>query len=597
MDTVNELGRELNKTRNRADRALKTASPEYGMAERARDIFDPIVPYTMSFRVPRKGMQIRANMQFEYPPPNSGAGGCCGDCYCAICERFLVSEITSTSILLNRPYVPGSVRVYNGEIGISVGVTESDPDAGILYLDACLGSDTVTICYVYRYSDVNCSYYDEMTPFMCVTDTFTRSVTDGWGTSDAGIAWGYLGNYRGTDVANGEGHISVDGNTFATLITSVSSGFVDMVVSMRMVNGTTGQVFFAADSASTDSFGLSLALNGSLTLEGPVQTNSYNIGITPDEQFFARIIVTSATSFDAYVWRIADTEPTTPTLSLVDMSANFTGLSSVYIGGSGGYYGNYAKFDVYVDSLDIAGVNACETVLFDTFTRTIGPVWDDNDLGEFYNFYSGWGTSDFGLTWDLGAGVKDERSGVSNGAAYILWPAGGSYGASSPTAGFKDTLGPWASANGFLMTLRFKLSYVPAGTSAGDFFQLNPGVHEYPYVYKANLVLYISQNSDPDFSGIWIGASGYSGPALSSAGRVWEANVWYTIKWEVRPGSLLRAKVWADQQESEPASWDVEATGQTGIVSMATADWFFIQCFGYNSMPETLIEFDYLSFT
>lgn len=157
MDDLNELGKQLKQTDKKAKYAVVSKSPEYGIGEIARDIFDPEVSYTMKFKTARTGMRVTASISFELPPPDAGLGNCCGDCYCAVCDYYPFGTFTTQVLLLSRPYVAGSIRMFLSDFKYS-GFTETDPAAGIVTIGAyaySAGFD-ITICYVYQYG-VNCT--------------------------------------------------------------------------------------------------------------------------------------------------------------------------------------------------------------------------------------------------------------------------------------------------------------------------------------------------------------------------------------------------------------------------------------------------------
>lgn len=160
-DGLNQVGKNLRQTKEEANRAAKKASPEYGMGETARDIFDKDVEYSMTFNVVRNNQSVQANLQFELPPPNTGLGNCCGDCYCAVCDYFPADQITSNTLLLTKSYVAGSVRLFWSDFLYQEGFTEIDEEAGIIQVDNNIfgGSRSVTVCYVNAYDDCTTNGY------------------------------------------------------------------------------------------------------------------------------------------------------------------------------------------------------------------------------------------------------------------------------------------------------------------------------------------------------------------------------------------------------------------------------------------------------
>jgi hypothetical protein len=195
-DSLNELGKDLKQTKDEARRYANKGSAEYPMGEIARDMYDHLVDYNMTFRTVRPGQSVSVNLQFELPPPSMGLGNCCGDCFCAMCEAFpSTDEDYATTLLLKRPYVAGSVRLMIDDFWWQDGITEYDSSAGIVKINSDIfnmGRD-LTVCYVYAYP--GCLSNEVDTPpvddYGCSTDTeyfdqFTRPFE---GTQPFGTYW------------------------------------------------------------------------------------------------------------------------------------------------------------------------------------------------------------------------------------------------------------------------------------------------------------------------------------------------------------------------------------------------------------------------
>lgn len=282
MDTVNEVGKYLAKSREKADTALKKQSPEYGMADIARDVFDFQVPFQMHFRTPRKGMSVAADIQFEYPPPDAGTGNCCGDCYCAVCEQFVYGDVEDQILLLSRPYVPGSVRVYDPE-GNSSNMVETDPEAGIIdlnYNPSTDASNYITVCYVHRYG-TNCT--DNTDPCYILDLFDDRTVGSGFGTSTSGAVWssmyaldatasvsGGYGILTAESLAGGQVYLGIT-NTSETFV--ARENFTALIKFELAILPSTDQYVFFIESAGTSSTQVALYISN-LTGQGYISTET-----------------------------------------------------------------------------------------------------------------------------------------------------------------------------------------------------------------------------------------------------------------------------------------------------------------------------------
>jgi len=159
MDKVNQFGKDLNKIAKETRRALDKQSAEIPTTETVRDIFDSIVGYRAHFKVPRKGMSVSVNLQFELPPPIIGAGACCGDCFCTACDTYTAETLTDyAAVNTDYPYLSGTLRVFDST-KYDANVIELDSTTGLFslgYLPDTVTNNTIYICYIYKY-DSNCT--------------------------------------------------------------------------------------------------------------------------------------------------------------------------------------------------------------------------------------------------------------------------------------------------------------------------------------------------------------------------------------------------------------------------------------------------------
>ena len=81
MDKLNQIGKYIGKTQNNADDALKRYSANIPKVERVRDVFDRVIPFTMTFMTEDYHHGVSLDLFFRPPPPSA----CCEDCFCVVC--------------------------------------------------------------------------------------------------------------------------------------------------------------------------------------------------------------------------------------------------------------------------------------------------------------------------------------------------------------------------------------------------------------------------------------------------------------------------------------------------------------------------------
>lgn len=141
-DDANQVGRILKNQGNDAADALRRYVPKPRKVERARDIFDSLVPYTMEFETHANERTVVLNLMF-YPPPPSN---CCSNNLCSACETFADG---SQVIQLDRPYIQDSVLVYIRGIRRTT-FTQTNPATGVVTINSSIAvGDVVRVCYVY----------------------------------------------------------------------------------------------------------------------------------------------------------------------------------------------------------------------------------------------------------------------------------------------------------------------------------------------------------------------------------------------------------------------------------------------------------------
>lgn len=146
-DNLNEVGKYIKQTRERADYASKKVRPNRPAVERTRDIFDSVVDFEMKFDVSPKQKRVGLDLEFNRPPPMQG---CLGSPCRMACETFDSLAAGDHEIQLDDAYITGLASVYvNGASYSSAKWAEVSPDAGsILVTGLTQSTNTVTVCYM-----------------------------------------------------------------------------------------------------------------------------------------------------------------------------------------------------------------------------------------------------------------------------------------------------------------------------------------------------------------------------------------------------------------------------------------------------------------
>lgn len=103
MDNLQQVGKDLGQIKVNTATALRREYPKRPAVERARDIFDSLVPFEMEFEVDVPHGTITLDLVFSRPPDND----CCASCICSICEIYTSGFIFTTTYA----YASNSVRV------------------------------------------------------------------------------------------------------------------------------------------------------------------------------------------------------------------------------------------------------------------------------------------------------------------------------------------------------------------------------------------------------------------------------------------------------------------------------------------------------
>lgn len=381
-----------------------------------------------------------------------------------------------------------------------------------------------------------------------ITDTFTRTVANGWGTSDSGIQWRVTsGAASGLSVdgsqalqtTNSQITISQlptpwDSISLSFLLTPTFSGpnstykYLILGINNGEISPTDVTFWF---NDSTYPYSVGSNRGGSVTTQpfSWVSGTQYNIRVEHD-----------LTSTRVRVWAIGDTEPSGWTLE---------DTSTPYGSGSG-----YAAIRFYLhsdlsmayDNLDISGVTVCSGTQFDDFNRSVT---------------GGWGTSSSGYSWVYDGGSGTPSVDGSYAKVYFPDTAFRNY-----HAVINDTAGemPWTDGVGLTMTSKVKVSTIYSSPSMG---YATPQFVWYPetsYPYSEVDWKLEIHNTGGNINGTAYDLDGYDADTFYLAKNDWTTG-WYNVKIEVIWGTSSSIKVWLDG-DAEPASW----TGTIDLSQTAT---------------------------
>jgi len=393
-----------------------------------------------------------------------------------------------------------------------------------------------------------------------ITDSFTRVVADGWGQSDAQINW--------VTSTNGLPDLmSVDGSRAVSFATADSTGIVTADISWAST-GTDSLLFTGIQiqvSADPTFNGYSLSISPDTNFaaykvllgyfdygSGPVKqwffydaSGVHDIGQPPPFDIFSPFSIrmeASAAYFRVKGWATSSAEPGA-------WSWESSNPDSAYVGGdlewfvrnfdSGG-----TEFTVYLDSIDITGVNRCTAVQFDNFDRTV---------------INAWGVSiPAGHAWtNLVDTYIVDSFGVDGSSAYWDHTATRNYAYAGQD--WDVDTAPWGG-NAFTMHTRFQFSYLSLDTDKLYF------IIQSDYLNYIEIILAHNNNAGAGGAG-FVQTINSQGGGATVAKTDWVAGVWYRVTWDYSKGLFNRAKVW-EESGPEPVSWTVDGS-DSGLVDFA----------------------------
>jgi hypothetical protein len=238
-----------------------------------------------------------------------------------------------------------------------------------------------------------------------ITDTFTRSLTGGWGVSDAGYLWDNDGD--GVSVDGGGRMLTGSGDDYQTAYLPYTDGVsFDIRFDLTIVTEPTDQSAYVGFYSNNCSFDIERWDDGPrlrLTVPGVGSTVVNPFSITEGVAYSVHWVGQAGVSQSLRLWPAADPEPAAWDISInaagqtIAMSTGFS--TDLYNGGTA------EAFETTIDNLDIAAttsviVSAGDTFV-DEFTRTVSNDWGTSVDGPWVMFYDS-GSQSVGVDGDEG---------------------------------------------------------------------------------------------------------------------------------------------------------------------------------------------------
>jgi hypothetical protein len=369
-----------------------------------------------------------------------------------------------------------------------------------------------------------------------ITDTFTRTEDGTWGTSDCGVPWTMMGPVgNGYWYVNGSKGVlrasSPDGPWWSAAALPITLVDFDATVVLQCnhnpdpadpnAGGSSEVVQVYGNTSGVSYFEIGRDENNSdaVYVMESHDTNPYNQIDYPDVTLtnpFAVRILKSGAAVSLWIWNTSETQPASPNISVTLASGK--SWEALAFGAIQQALGSAPEpLELYVDSLDISGVNRCSESRFDNFNR----VTTSPDVG----------VSDAGYTWTGGlyGATTTLNCDGSNLFFYTRTNSGEAEVALTGT-------GPWSIGSDFTFTARMQVNVSNAATLHRTLvFGLGAPME---FVY-----LWFSIFADR----ITMGAAGTVTSSEQTVTPVLPGD-WFTLKWQHFPAStkVSRAKVWKD---------------------------------------------------
>lgn len=415
-----------------------------------------------------------------------------------------------------------------------------------------------------------------------ITDTFTRSVTGGWGISDAGQTWVLSTSGSATAYVNGSSGVVLSTSTDSALVElgSVTEGLVAPIevyfqFQLGAIGGTLDKSAFSIGNSEVrfDSGTASHLLPGSgaelqLFENGggaAAIKRTYTAGIN----YNCHLLYTPGTDINVSVWEDGDPEPGSWDITLLSVNPRGSLKPSFTLDTS------QSSNLLYINYLDIVGVDSCSNTVFDDFTRTVssGNQWSAITPSADWAWTQG-GPGQGTLTVNGTQGVWTcTSSTLQHSTPTIFAPVGSS--------------APWANLQfGDVLTMRASFQITVIGSSSTNYGYLAFQFGDNTVLAEAGMQITSASGFGTYFATGWTGTD-------SIPQTTWTANVDYNVIVQYEPGVAIRLKFWL-ASTSEPAGWMAVGDDTDAPLLGASGDPFFaVDFFGRTSKA---IKINYISF-
>ena len=393
-----------------------------------------------------------------------------------------------------------------------------------------------------------------------VVDTFTRTVSGGWGTADTGQTWATAGAAADFAVGNGYGSAAQPATGIAHLtLLPAPSADVDLSVDVATDQLATGASLFggpllrAVNNANfymtrvdfTTSAGIVLTLRKRVA-NVETQLATFTTTLTHTAETFYRVrFQANGTTLRARIWAATDTEPSVWHVEAID--EDLTAAANVGTRSFSNTGNTNTAPELRFDNVEAITVTEPPPTVVDTFNRT------ESD---------GWGTADTGQDWviyDFAGATPTADYSVTGGTGRMSMPTTSEIRAIRTTGvDLADVDATFTVATDQRTLTRFGL----AAVFGGLFVRVDP-VSD---TFLGCLVWFAGDSGLPDGQGLRVATSIIAvvdGVQTDIAQGTVVPNLVYAVGEPLRvrvqvEGPEVRMRVWADG-EQEPVVWHSQA--------------------------------------